>query len=93
MARTPRLSRRFVERLQACGAVRGSPAYEAVMATIAWLCEAETLPGLLDVRTMMPPARDAFARRVAGQNLWIYYDVTGGFVDLLTIVRTPPIPT
>ena len=93
MARVPRLTPLFLARRRALGIVRGSPESQALGATIASLCEAATLPGVLDVLTAMPPTRTALVRRVAGQTLWVWHSVTdAGDVVLLTLTRVPPVP-
>jgi hypothetical protein len=61
--------------------------------TVAALCEAEQLPGLLDVRAIIAPVQPALVRRVPGHNLWVWYDLPDdAHVRLLTVTRTPPDP-
>jgi hypothetical protein len=77
-----------------------SVAEQAVGATVAVLCEAAELPGLLDVHAMIPPTGQALVRPVPGHNLWLWYDLPDEqhvlpdeqHVRLLTVTRTPPNP-
>ncbi len=94
MARVARLTPRFRARLQACGVTRRSEASAAVGATIASLMEADTLPAHADIDTFLPPTTAAIARRVPGRNLWIWYEVNDADeLVILTITRTPPVPS
>ena len=80
-------------RLAAAGATRGSPASAALAATISALAEAETLPGLLDTASALPPTgARAFVRRVGGRNLWVWYRLDGEGLVLLTVSSVPPAP-
>jgi hypothetical protein len=63
-------------------------------ATLNALCEADVLPGLLDVRAMLPPTDDVFVRRVPGHALWVWYDLPDeNHVRMRTLTRTPPPPS
>jgi hypothetical protein len=85
------LTPRFTARRKACGATSGTLAGQALGATITSLCEAEQLPGLLDVVAMMPPTAKALVRQVPGFALWVWYDLPDpGHVRLLTVTRAPP---
>lgn len=92
MPRIPYPTPLFRARMRALGIVPRSPTSQALGATIAALCEAEELPGLLDVRAMIPPTREALVRQVPGHALWVWYDVREPRVWLHTLTRTPPEP-
>ena len=93
MARRIRLTARFLERLRACGVERGSDASAAVGATLSALAESSALPGLLDVEAAIPPTSRALVRRVAGRNIWIWYDVDEDEIVTLRVTKTPPVAT
>jgi hypothetical protein len=64
-----------------------------VSSTIAALCEAERLPGLLDAEAMIPPTGKGFVRQVPGFSLWVWYDLPDEqHVRFITVTRTPPTP-
>ncbi len=92
MAHVVGLSPLFRRRLEAVGVRPGSPVQRAVAATIATLAEAERLPGLLDTLALVPPTGEAFVRRVAGRNLWLWYRVDEQQVTMVTVTKTPPVP-
>ena len=56
MARTPRLSPRFLARRGALGIISHSPESRALAATIVALCTSETLPGAGEATTILEPA-------------------------------------
>ena len=70
------------------GTVRGG----AVGRNVAALLRAEDLPSALDTRARMPPTMEALVRRVAGQNVWLWYRVQGREIVLLTVTDEPPVP-
>jgi hypothetical protein len=69
------------------GTVRGG----AVGRTVAALLRAEDLPSALDTRALMPPTMEALVRRVAVQNVWLWYRVQGREIVLLTVTDEPPV--
>jgi hypothetical protein len=96
VARTPRLSPRFLARRSALGIIKHSPESRAIAATIVALCMSETLPGPGDSMTLLEPA-DARGvatlvnvRRVRGLNLWIWYFEAGEVLELATLTDRPP---
>jgi hypothetical protein len=96
LARTPRLSPRFLARRSALGIIKHSPESRAIAATIVALCASETLPGPGDAMTLLEPA-DArgvatlvHVRRVRGLNLWIWYFEAGEVLELATLTDRPP---
>jgi hypothetical protein len=93
VARRIRLTRRFLERLRACGVERGSDVSAAVGATLSALAESSALPGLLDVAAAIPPTGSALVRRVPGRNLWLWYRVDEDEVVALRVTKAPPVPT
>ncbi len=70
------------------GTVRGS----AVGRTVGALLRADELPSALDTRALVPPTMEALVRRVAGQNVWLWYRVQGDEIVLLTVTDEPPVP-
>lgn len=92
MARTVRLTPRFIEALRACGVNRGSDASAAVGATLAALSETSELPGLLDTEALIPPTGRALVRRVPGRNLWLWYKANDAELVALRATRVPPTP-
>ncbi len=96
MARTPRLSPRFLARRTAIGIIKHSPESRAIAATIVALCTSETLPGHGDAMTILEPA-DArgvvtlvHVRQVRGLNLWIWYREAGDFLEIARLTNQPP---
>ena len=73
MARTARLTPRFLARRDALGIRSGSRTSKALGATIAALARATFLPRQLDYEAAIPPVSRAFVRRVPDENLWIWY--------------------
>jgi hypothetical protein len=57
---------------------------------------ATTLPQPHDFEVAIPPTRFAWARRVTGANLWLYYEIRDerppGEILLLSVVTSPPVP-
>jgi hypothetical protein len=47
---------------------------------------------LLDTRSSIPPTGRASVRRVGGRNLWIWYQLSGAELQLVTLSSTPPAP-
>jgi hypothetical protein len=70
------------------GSVRGA----ALARTIRALLNADELPSAVDTRTVIPPTSEAFVRRVASHNVWIWYRVTDAEVVLLSATSEPPNP-
>ena len=93
MARTARLTTRFLARRVSLGVVTGSRTSKTVGAVIASLARALVLPGPADFEAAMPPVRSAFVRRVPDENLWIWYRFDEESVTLINITQTPPVPT
>ena len=92
MSRQLRLTDRYLRatarlRLEP-GTVRGV----ALARTIRALLQAEQLPSPVDTRAMIPPTSPALVRRVAGQNVWIWYRVTDVELVLLSVTSEPPTP-
>jgi hypothetical protein len=92
MARLVRLKPLVHRRLRALGVRRASRSSAAIGATIASLAEAGKLPGVLDTASMVPTTTTAFVRRVAGHNLWLWYQATADEVTIITVTNTPPVP-
>jgi hypothetical protein len=96
VARTPRLSPRFLARRTALGIVKHSPESRAIAATIVALCTSETLPGPGDAMTILQPA-DArgvaalvHVRQVRSLNLWIWYREAGDVLEIARLTDRPP---
>ena len=92
MARTARLTPRFLARRTALGITFGSPRSRAIGATIAALAHAELLPGALDYLAPIPPVQAAFVRRVTGENLWLWFRFDDVSVTIVNISSVPPTP-
>jgi len=70
--------------------VPGSPRDRAVGATIRSLARSEELPGASDTQAAFGPGR-AFARRVARENLWLWFRFDETHVHLLAVRSEPPV--
>jgi hypothetical protein len=98
VARTPRLSPRFLAERSALGILPHSRESRALAATIVALCTSETLPGPGDAMTLLEPtdargvATLVHVRRVHALNLWIWYREAdaGKVVELATMTDRPP---
>ena len=104
MGRVPRLTIPYVESLDGLGVVPGSARARAVAATVRQIAMASDLPiagdkeGPLPARTALRVEQiegrrllTAFARRVAGHRLWVWYRPRGGDrFDLVALTSTPP---
>jgi hypothetical protein len=93
MARTARLTPRFLARRASVGALSGSEVSKAIGRVIATLAGASVLPGALDYEAAIPPVTSAFVRRVPGQNLWIWYRFDDDSITLINVTDTPPLAT
>lgn len=89
-ARTPKLTGRYFSALARARLRPGTPDGRALARTIRALLDAEILPGALDVVVPIPPVARAYVRRVAGRNLWLWYDVVDEAVILVFVSRQPP---
>ena len=98
MARTPRLTPRFVAKRRALGITAQSPASLAISSTISLLCRADALPTADDKTLLLDPEPGdgrgvsalVHARRVRGQSLWICYRDPGNEVELVALLSTLP---
>ncbi len=64
----------------------------AVGRTINAICDAPALPTPFDVVGAMPPTSAALVRRVAGFNLWLWYQHDDATAVFLMVTATPPVP-
>lgn len=71
--------------------VAGTPAAQALAGAIARLISGD-LPGPNDAETLVPPVRQYWFRRVAGQNLWILFTFSDEQVTLRALLTKPPTP-
>lgn len=62
------------------------------MRTIRALLDADALPSPVDTRAVIPPTSEAFVRRVANHNVWVWYRVTDVELVLLSATSEPPNP-
>jgi len=92
MARTARLTPRFLERRTALGITNDTAAAKALARAIAAVAGYAALPSPLDTRAVIPPTGEAYVRRVTGQNLWIWYRFDAQLVTFVTLTCTPPPP-
>ena len=96
MARTPRLSPRFLARRTALGIIKHSQESRAIAATIVALCTSEALPGPGDAMTILEPtdARGVvtlvYVRRVRGLNLWVWYREAGVVLEIVRLTDRQP---
>lgn len=95
MARTPRLSPRFLAQRSRLGIYQHSAASRALAAAISSARTAEVLPEPSDRTTLLDPDAHGVSmlvhvRRVPGHNLWIWYRDAGGFLDLVDLTDHPP---
>jgi len=74
------------------GIERGSGEWSAVAAVIRRLAEQADLPAPTDLPALLPPTHAAFARRVPGHNLWLWFTTSADRLVLVTITDTPPVP-
>lgn len=77
--------------MQKLGIVTGTPRARALSSTIASLAAAAELPLTGDITASFHPGV-AFARRVAGQNLWVWYKPDADHVALVKLDDQPPVP-
>ena len=90
MPRLLRLRTSYTRAVSRVGIVAGTPRAKRLAATINLLLDAESLPGPLDVEAMIPPTSRALVRRVAGENLWLWFTVTTDVLTLHTLTSQPP---
>ena len=96
MARTPRLTPRFLARRTALGIIKHSPESRAIAATIVALCTSEVLPGPGDAMTILEPtdargvATLVHVRGVRGLNLRIWYREAGDVLEIARLTDRPP---
>jgi hypothetical protein len=93
MARTARLTPRFLARRDALGVKSGSETSRALGGAIAALARASVLPGPLDQEAAIPPVLRALVRRVPRESLWIWYRFDDEIVTLVSLTDIPPVPT
>ncbi len=104
MGRVPRLTIPYAESLDNLGVVPGSDRARAVAATVRQIATASELPiagdaeGPLPARTALRVEQlegrrllTAFARRVVGHRLWLWYRPRGSDrFDLVALTSAPP---
>jgi hypothetical protein len=103
LARIPRLIGSYTATLAWLGIRPGTPDARAIAATVRELAEASELPLPGDVEAILPvhatgiveqhtgrPLLTAFARRVAGRRLWVWYLPRPQHVVLLLVSSAPP---
>jgi hypothetical protein len=106
VGRVPRLTIPYVESLDGLGVAPGSARARAVAATVRQIAMASELPIAGDAEGPLPAQTalrveqvegrrllTAFARRVAGHRLWVWYRPRGAErFDLVALTSTPPFP-
>ena len=92
MPRQPRLTSRYLRAASRLGLTAGSVRGAALARTLRALLLAAELPGPADTRAVIPPTAEAYVRRVAGQNVWLWYRFDGSEVVLLSVTTEPPVP-
>lgn len=93
--RLVRLTPRFLAERTALGLSRPSPARDALGRTLATLGAAGTLPEPGDATTLLDldergVSTMVHVRRVASQNLWVWYLASDSDVVLVKLTRSPP---
>jgi hypothetical protein len=105
VGRVPRITAAYVESLDSLGVPPGSVRAQAVAAVVREIAVATDLPILGDVEGPLPAKvalrveqvenrrlLTAFARRVPGHRLWVWYRPrVAGFVDLVALTNAPPV--
>ncbi len=92
MSHVLRLTQRYLRCAERLAVVPGSARGRAVGRTIAALSQDATLPADGDMRVVVPPTGVAFARRVPGRNLWLWYVLADGGIALIALTADPPVP-
>ena len=93
MGRVPRISRQYLRDRDALGVRADASAARDIGRIVRALADANQLPAPDDFQGIMPGADDApvrtfaFARRVAGRNLWLWYQATAEEVTLVGLTR------
>lgn len=90
MARIVALSTGFSRAFQRF-ALGGTPRGQRLARAIASL-ESGLLPGPQDIEAPVPPTGKAHVRRVAGENLWLWYRATDERVFVVALTDHPPVP-
>jgi hypothetical protein len=88
-------SAEFLASLATCHVVRGSRAGRALGVTLGALSDAEELPEPGDATTLLDldgrgVSTLVHVRRVAGQNVWVWYLATVSDVVLVKVTHSPP---
>ena len=78
---------RAFQRLGLSGTVRGQRTARTILSM-----EAAVLPGPQDIEAPVPPTGRAYVRRVAGENLWVWYRATDDTLRVLALTDNPPVP-
>jgi hypothetical protein len=104
VGRVPRITVAYVDSLNGLGVMPGSPRARAIAATVRQIVEAPELPLPGDLEGPLPRKTavrveqserrrllTAFARRVTGQRVWVWYRPrAAGLVDLVAVTSAPP---
>ena len=53
---------------------------------------APSLPEPQDSEAAIPPTARAYVRRVAGENLWLWFRATDAEVVIVALTANPPVP-
>jgi hypothetical protein len=105
VGRVPRITAAYVESLDSLGVLPGSTRARAVAAVVRDIAVATDLPLVGDLEGPLPAKvalrveqlegrrlLTAFARRVPGDRLWVWYRPRGArFVDLVALTGAPPV--
>ena len=95
VARTPRLSPRFLAQRSTLGIAQGSPASRALGAVLGTGLRGTGSPRPGDSTLLIDPEARGVSllvhvRRVPGHNLWVWYRQADDFVDFLELTGHPP---
>ena len=92
MSRVLRLTTPYTRAADRLGVAPGSARGRAVGKVLAALSDEPELPARGDIHTLRPPTHEAFARRVPGRNLWVWYTTRDDVVFLVALTSEPPVP-
>jgi Txe/YoeB family toxin of Txe-Axe toxin-antitoxin module len=88
----PKFTKRFFQTFQIHGLSPGSAEAKALHDTIRAIVSDVPPPGAQNYEVLIPPVKTAWARRVAGRNVWIVYNYTDTHILVSYVTRNPPAP-
>jgi hypothetical protein len=91
VARAVRLKQPLHSALRRLNVRAGTPRWLAVTRFLARVVT-DDLPGPVDVRAPLPPTGAIWVRRLAAENLWVWFTWDDVHVHVHTLTGTPPVP-